>query len=75
MGILETKMAVTEAGDGYRKVRHTILILHIFGIFHNEKEGKWAGSHRNLGLNLFSPKERQCQRMLKVPHSCTHLKR
>ena len=21
----------------------------------------------------FSPKERQCQRMLKLPHSCTHL--
>ena len=21
----------------------------------------------------FSPKERQCQRMLKVPHNCTHL--
>ena len=23
--------------------------------------------------SLFIPKERQCQRMLKLPHSCTHL--
>ena len=46
------KWQLVKPGYGYRKVHHTILILHMFGIFHNEKEGKWAGSHRNLGLNL-----------------------
>ena len=30
---------------------------------------------RKVMTNLANPKERQCQRMLKLPHNCTHLTR
>ena len=40
------------------------------------KFGKLSSGHRT-GNGQFSsnPKERQCQRMLKLPHNCTHLTR
>ena len=38
------------------------------------KFGKLSSGHRTgKGQFSFSPKERQCQRMLKLPHNCTHL--
>ena len=40
------------------------------------KFGKLSSSHRTGKGQFYSnPKERQCQRMLKLPHNCTHLKR
>ena len=40
------------------------------------KFGKLSSGHRTgkVGFNS-NPKERQCQRMLKLPHNCTHLTR
>ena len=38
------------------------------------KFGKLSNGHRTGKVNFHSnPKERQCQRMLKLPHNCTHL--
>ena len=40
------------------------------------KFGKFSSGHRTgKGQFLFHPKERQCQRMFKLPHNCTHLTR
>ena len=40
------------------------------------KFGKLSSGHRTgKGQLHSSPKERQCQRMLKLPHNCTHLTR
>ena len=40
------------------------------------KFGKLSSGHRTgKGQFSFNPKERQCQRMLKLPHNCTHLTR
>ena len=38
------------------------------------KFGKLSSDHRTGKVTFHSnPKERQCQRMLKLPHNCTHL--
>ena len=38
------------------------------------KFGKLSNGHRTGKVSFHSnPKERQCQRMLKLPHNCTHL--
>ena len=38
------------------------------------KFGKLSSGHRTGKVSFHSnPKERQCQRMLKLPHNCTHL--
>ena len=38
------------------------------------KFGKLSSGHRTRKVSLHSnPKERQCQRMLKLPHNCIHL--
>ena len=41
----------------------------------SEKAGlKLSSGHRTGKINFHSnPKERQCQRVLKLPHNCTHL--
>ena len=40
------------------------------------KFGKLGSGHRTAKCQFHSnPKERQCQRMLKLPHNCTHLTR
>ena len=40
------------------------------------KFGKLSSCHRTQKVSFHSnPKERQCQRMLKLPHNCTHLTR
>ena len=36
---------------------------------------KALGMKGMFGCNNKNPKERQCQRMFKLPHSCTHLTR
>ena len=41
---------------------------------YTSKFGKLNSGHRTgKGPFSFHPKERQCQRMLKLPHNCTHL--
>ena len=38
------------------------------------KSGKLSSVHRTgKGQFSFQPQKRQCQRMLKIPHNCTHL--
>ena len=40
------------------------------------KFGKFSSGHRTGKVSFHSsPKERQCQRMLKLPHNCTNLTR
>ena len=40
------------------------------------KFGKLSSGHKTGKVSFHSnPKERQCQRMLKLPHNCTHLTR
>ena len=38
------------------------------------KTQQWATGMEKVSFH-FNPKERQCQRMLKLPHNCTHLTR
>ena len=43
---------------------------------YGSKFGKLSSGHRTGKVSFHSnPKERQCQRMLKLPHNCTHLTR
>ena len=51
--------------DDAVKVLHTIC-QQIWKIQQWPQDWKRSGHHSN-------PKERQCQRMVKVPHNCTHL--
>ena len=65
-------------GDGipvelFQILKHdAVKLLHSIG----QQIGKLSSGHRN-GKGRFhsNPKERQCQRMLKLPHNCTHLTR
>ena len=51
--------------DDSMKVLHSIYV---------SKFRKLSSSHRTGKLNFHSnPKERQCQRMFKLPHHCPHL--
>ena len=50
--------------DDAVKVLHSICLEY----------GKLSSGHRTGKVSFHSnPKERQCQRMLKLPHNCTHL--
>ena len=45
-------------------------------IQYSSKFGKLSSGHRTAKCQFsFQPKERQCQKMLKLPHNCTHLTR
>ena len=48
-------------------------------VLHSVCQQIWENSTVATGLEKVSfhsnPKERQCQRMLKLPHNCTHLTR
>ena len=59
--------------DDAVKVLHSICQQ----IWHIENSGSWVNSAVATGLEKVSfhsnPKERQCQRMLKLPHNCSHL--
>ena len=49
-------------------------MLHACCTQYASKIGKCSSGHRLEKVTFhFNPKERQCQRMLKLPHSCTHL--
>ena len=65
-------------GDGIPVELFQILKDAAVKVIHSyaSKFGKLSSGHRT-GKHQFSfqPKERQCQRMLKLPHNCTHLTR
>ena len=48
-------------------------------VLHSIRQQIWKTHQVTTGLEKISfhsnPKERQCQRMLKLPHNCTHLTR
>ena len=48
-------------------------------VLHSVCQHIWENSAVAIGLEKVSfhsnPKEKQCQRMLKLPHNCTHLTR
>ena len=60
--------------DDAVKVLHSIWEIGKLGNF---TAANWENSAVATGLEKVSfhsnPKERQCQRMLKLPHNCTHL--
>ena len=63
-------------GDGILVELFQILKDDALKLLHSyaSKFGKLSSGHRT-GKGQFhtNPKERQCQRMLKLPHNCTHL--
>ena len=65
-------------GDGIPVELFQILKDDVVEVLHSicQQIGKLSSGHRN-GKGRFhsNPKERQCQRMLKLPHNCTHLTR
>ena len=69
-------MNKASGGDGIPVELFQILKDDTVKVLHSicQKIGKLSSGHRT-GNGQFSlnPKERQCQRMLKLPHNCTHL--
>ena len=60
----------TKLGGGYG------IPAELFQIIKDDasKFGKLSSGHRTGNVSFhFNPKERQCQRMLTLPHNCTHL--
>ena len=53
-----------------------VKVLYSISVALNKPEN-WENSAAATGLEKvsfhFNPKERQCQRMFKLPHNCTHL--
>ena len=65
-------------GDGVPVELFQILKDDAVKVMHSitSKFVKLSSGHRTgKGQFSFNPKERQCQRMLKLPHNCTHLTR
>ena len=64
-------------GDGMPLELFQILKDDAVKVLHSICQQIWMNSAVATGLEKVSfhsnPKERQCQRMLKLPHSCTHL--
>ena len=63
-------------GDGIPAELFQILKDDAVKVLHQyaSKSGKPSSGHRLEKVSFHSsPKERQCQRMLKLPHNCTHL--
>ena len=64
-------------GDGIPVELFQILKDDAVKVLHSTCQQIWENSAVATGLEKVSfhsnPKERQCQRMLKLPHSCTHL--
>ena len=50
-----------------------VKVLHSICTQYASKFGKLSSGHRPQVSFHSNPKERQCQRMLKLPHNCTHL--
>ena len=64
-------------GDGFPVELIQILKVDAVKVLHSICQQSWENSAVATGLEKVSfhsnPKERQCQRMLKLPHICTHL--
>ena len=64
-------------GDGFRVELFQILKDDAVKVLHSVCQQIWktlAVATELEKVSFYSnPKERQCQRMLKLPHSCTHL--
>ena len=65
----------TNRGDGIPVELFQIMKDDAVKVLHQyaSKSGKPSSGHRLEVSFHSSPKERQCQRMLKLPHNCTHL--
>ena len=72
-------MSKTSGGDGISVKLFQILEDDAVKVLHSICQQIWKNSAVATGLEKVSfhsnPKERQCQRMLKLPHYCTHLTR
>ena len=70
-------MNKASGGDGIPGELFQILKDDAVKVLHSICQQIWENSAVATGLEKVSfhsnPKERQCQRMLKLPHSCTHL--
>ena len=66
-------------GDGIPVELFQILKDDAVKVLHSICQHIWKTQQWKIGLEKVSfhsnPKERQCQRMLKLPHNCTHLTR
>ena len=69
----------TSGGDGIPVELFQILKGDAVKVLHSILSANLENSAGATGLEEVSfhsnPKERQCQRMLKLPHNCTHLSR
>ena len=70
-------MNKASGGDGFPAELFQILKDDAVKVLHSICQQIWKNSAVAIGLEKVSfhsnPKERQCQRMLKLPHNCTHL--
>ena len=70
-------MNKASGGDGIPVELFQILKDDAVKVLHSICQLIWKKSAIAIGLEKvsfhFSPKERQCQRMLRLPHNCTHL--
>ena len=70
-------MSKTSGGDGIPVELFQILKDHAVKVLHSIYQHILENSAVATGLENVSfhsnPKERQCQRMLRLPHNCTHL--
>ena len=77
LGSITTNKA--SGGDGIPVELFQILKDDAVKVLHSNMLGNFENSAVATGLEKVSfhssPKERQCQRMLKLPHNCTHLTR
>ena len=75
LGIITMNKA--SGGDGMPVELFQILTDDAVKVLHSRCPQIWEESAVATGLEKVSfhsnPKERQCQRMLKLPHNCTHL--
>ena len=62
-------------GDGIPVEQLQILKDDAMKVMHSICQQIWKTQQRTQHWKKFSfnPKEKQCQRMLKLPHNCTHL--
>ena len=69
----------TSGGDGIQDELFQILKDDAVKVLHSICQQIWKTQAVATGLEKVSfhsnPEERQCQRMLKLPHNCTHLTR
>ena len=74
-------MNKTSGGDGIPVELFQILKDDVVKVLHSICRQIWKTQQwpqdwkRSFFIPFFHPKERQCQRMLKLPHNCTHLTR